>query len=212
MENIKDIVVRKAHESSLKRINVKEVPPTLVKYLSLEFLNSIADCLTAVTRAAFLYTGKLQTDKNQIIVSFVSSDKKDVIDMLIKYNYKENEGFDFVNLNNYLERSLEKPKEVETPEVPQITQAKADEFHKDLKVAIKQDKPIEKPQSPKINPQQILTTLDKELKKDEEEKAKEQGKKLLNLMNSMVTKMETKDKANKMLNVLEKMVEIEDDD
>ena len=100
--DLKEIISNKAHESSLK--GLKDVPPSLQEYMNLEFLNSVASSLSAITRDQFNYTGKIHQEGDSLRIVFTSSSQTDSIDMIIKY---ENAGFEFRNINQKLEKTLD---------------------------------------------------------------------------------------------------------
>jgi len=132
--DLKNIISKKAHESSVKRLS--DVPPTIKKYLTEEFLTSIASSLSAITRDHFNYTGKIVQQNEKLNIFFTTSTRTDTIEMIISY---ENSGFEFRNINQKLEKSLDAlPQEVKPVSVKK-------KQPNPVKVVVKKEEPQEPP-------------------------------------------------------------------
>lgn len=190
--NLKEIVTKKAHESSSNKLDVDLIPPNILKYITLEFFESIASSLSAITRSAFLYTGKVVSEKDQLVVSFVSSDQSDEIKMIMKYDYSEREGFEFVNLNKHLEKAIEVPPEVEAQPEP-----------KEVEVVVA---PVV-PEPPVIELGKFVSMMDKQIEKLDKEKEEERKKMAVDTLTTALENLEKKDKTKRLIDMIEKAVD-----
>jgi hypothetical protein len=179
MSDLKDIVVRKTHESSIKNIDASTIPSKLLTFLDLSFLTSIATTLSSITRNKFNYTGRIIKESDSLKLSFTSSEQKDVIDMIIKYDLDSSTGFQFINLNQQLEKIVDvKPiKPVETVVAVEL--------------------PIVQPI--KFDPDKIIASLTKQ-----EEEIKK--KKSLNAFMGAIEQLENKQKNNSLFDEQQKIL------
>lgn len=160
MIEIKKIVTQKAHESCIKVLTHDHVPFELIQQFTYEFLEEVASSLSQVTRNTFIYTGNISYKDKTLNVKFSTSDNKDIISLLVTYNYNTQEkDYTFDNLNQHLEKLIVPPE----PEVITIQVEPIKDVNKLLTKALE----VEKKEilNKKVN--QLTSILDKKEKAQE---------------------------------------------
>jgi hypothetical protein len=193
--DLKNIISKKAHESSLKTL--KNVPPAIHEKLTFEFIESIARVLSTITRDEFRYTGKIIQDTETLRLTFTSSSQKDSIDLLITF---KNEGYEFVNLNQKLEKIIDKP--AETPQIVQPVQIPQ-------KVVPKKKKIVKKQAINKDETNNLLNLALTNFKQEEEQKKKEEVDKLTNALMGALTKLEVWEDVKQKEQIIEELLKKE---
>jgi hypothetical protein len=186
------IIRQKAHEASVKSLIKNRINENLIDKLTYEFLESIATELSGILRETFIYTGKIIVGEGYISVSYTSSSKSDEVIMKISFNHKEDEPFEFEGLNDKLEKLVDDKEK----------QPKKEVKPKPVKQKIKK---IEKPKI-KLNPEQMLKSLNDQVEKEEKEKKKTESDKVTKLMFKAIEKLEIKDEVNKKVELLNKII------
>jgi len=205
--DLKSIISRKAHETSVK--SLQNVPPTLQEYLTLEFMNSIASSLTAITKDRFNYTGKIQQERDALRITFTSSSQTDTIDLIIAY---ETGGMKFVNINQKLEKTLDGviPDEVDVvdDEVDVVVGIEP-EASNDVDVEV-YDEPEEEPEEIVLSPEllNVMSDIADQEKEREEEEKKEH---MMKALNSAFETLEIREEFKKKEQILDQLLKEEDD-
>jgi hypothetical protein len=207
--DLKNIITKKAHETSLK--SLKNIPPTLREYLTFDFLGSIANALSAITKDHFNYTGKIRQEEKTLRVSFTSSSQTDTIDLLITF---ETGGMKFVNINQKLEKTLDS--EPLNTEIDKKADKKVVK-KADKKVVKKAEEIVDEPQEPEIKVNSKLLVFaaqvsEEEKKKEEEEIANKKKQAMLDSLNNAIETLEIREDFKKKEQILDLLLKQEGND
>jgi hypothetical protein len=195
MSSFLDIVNKKAHQSSIKRLGEK-IPNEILEYIEYELLNDVAKSLSSVTHNGFLYTGIIKEGEECLKVEYKSSDQVETVSMLIHYDVSLNEeGFDFEGLNEQMEKVVNG--DVKEPEEPEEIEIVEEVVEKPKKTTPKK----------KVDPKVLDKVLDTLIEKDQKEKSKKDVVALDKALDSMVEKEKTKKKTKQAIDLLEKLTE-----
>ena len=182
-------ITRQTHETSVKKLK-PVISEKVLEYLDLNLLREIAGSLTAVTQISFLYTGIITEGTECLNVEFKSSDKRETVSMVIHYDVTLNEeGFDFIGLNEQMEKLVETP--VEKPAPPK-------------KKKVRKKKPVKK-----VDPKLLDKALDTIVEKEKIVNKKKLTSAMNNALDTIVEKEKKTQKTKSVLKLLETLTEKE---